>query len=126
MLSHRLCAFETDAILTRRGRFHNPASFGAFPRVLGRYSRRLGLFSLEEAVRRMTSFPAERAGLPGVGQVAPGYAADLILFDPARVDEEAPNGAPVGIDKVMLGGHVVVDRGALVPGPPRGRVLRRR
>ncbi|MDI1431924.1 N-acyl-D-amino-acid deacylase family protein [Polyangium sorediatum] len=126
VLSHRLCAFETDAILTRRGRFHNPASFGTFPRVLGRYSRDLGLFSLEEAVRRMTSFPAERVGLPGVGRLAPGHAADLVLFDPLRVGEGGPNAPPVGIDKVVLGGHVVVDRGAMRLDRPRGRVLRRR
>jgi N-acyl-D-amino-acid deacylase len=126
VLSHRLCAFETDAILTRRGSRQNPASFGTFPRVLGRYSRDLGLFSLEEAVRRMTSLPAERIGLSGVGRVAPGHAADLVLFDPRLVGEGGPEAAPVGIEKVILSGHVVVDRCAVAAGPLRGRVLRRR
>jgi N-acyl-D-amino-acid deacylase len=141
VLSHRLCAFETDTILVRRGR-QNPASFGTFPRVLGRYHRELGLFSLEEAVRRMTSFPAERIGLPGIGRIVPGHAADLVLFDASTVSDTGgvlgaerglPGGAPVvgtgaprGIDKVLIGGEVVVDGGDVVTGPRRGRLLRRR
>jgi N-acyl-D-amino-acid deacylase len=128
MLSHPLCAFETDTILTRRGK-HNPASFGTFPRVLGRYARELGLFSLEEGVRRMTSLPAERIGLPGVGRIAPGMRADLVLFDAARIGDNTGAGktdaAPSGIARVMIGGETVVEGGALVPGPRRGTVLRR-
>lgn len=128
VLSHRLCAFETDAILTRRGR-QNPASFGTFPRVLGHYCRDLGLFSLEEAVRKMTSMPAERVGLQGVGRIAPGYRADFVLFDPATVADntppEGPPAAPSGIAKVLIAGEVVAEDGALVPGERRGRVLRR-
>jgi N-acyl-D-amino-acid deacylase len=125
VLSHRLCAFETDTILVRRGR-HNPASFGTFPRVLGRYRRELGLFSLEEAVRRMTSFPAERIGLPGIGRIAPGHAADLVLFDAETVGDSGPEGSPRGIDKVLISGEVVVEGGEVVSGPRRGRLLRRR
>ncbi|MCK6587560.1 MAG: amidohydrolase family protein [Polyangiaceae bacterium] len=128
VLSHPLCAFETDSILTRRGR-HNPASFGTFPRVLGRYSRDLGLFSLEEAVRRMTSMPAERIGLPDVGRIAPGFYADLVVFNPDEVrdnttfeDTERP---PSGVRAVLVTGEVAAENGALVDKARRGRVLRR-
>jgi len=128
VLSHPMCSFETDTILTSRGK-HNPASFGTFPRVLGRYSRELGLFSLEEAVRRMTSLPAERIGLTGVGRVAPGFAADLVIFDAERVGDAGAlgidGGQVSGIDRVLIGGATVVDKGALASARRKGRVLRR-
>jgi N-acyl-D-amino-acid deacylase len=128
VLAHPLCAFMTDTILTRRGQ-HNPASFGTFPRVLGRYSRELGLFPLEEAVRRMTSFPAERIGLPGVGRVAEGAWADLVLFDPATVADnttlDRPDAPPAGIRAVLISGQVVAQDGLIVGRERLGRALRR-
>ncbi|WP_437673392.1 N-acyl-D-amino-acid deacylase family protein [Sorangium sp. So ce131] len=128
VLSHPLCAFETDAILTRRGR-HNPASFGTFPRVLGRYSRDLGLFRLEEAVRRMTALPAERIGLRDVGRIVPGHWADLVVFDPLTVADnttrERTDAPPSGIRAVLITGGVVVQDGALASKTRRGRLLRR-
>jgi N-acyl-D-amino-acid deacylase len=127
VLSHPLCAFMTDTILTERGK-HNPASFGTFPRLLGRYSRDLGLFPLEEAVRRMTSFPAERIGLNGVGSIREGLWADLVVFDPATVaDNTTPDRAdasPTGIRSVLLSGEAVVQEGRVIDGECRGRVLR--
>ena len=128
VLAHPRCAFMTDTILTRRGR-HNPASFGTFPRVLGRYSRDLGLFSLEEAVRRMTSFPAERIGLADVGRIAEGAWADMVLFDPATVADnttpERPNAPPTGIRTVLISGQVVAQDGQIVSQERMGRILRR-
>jgi len=128
VLAHPLCAFMTDTILTSRG-WHNPASFGTFPRVLGRYSRDLGLFPLEDAVRRMTAYPAERMGLRGIGQIAEGFQADLVLFGPETVADHArlaqPDAAPSGIRAVLIAGEVVVQDGQLASGPRRGRVLRR-
>ena len=127
-LSHPLCAFMTDTLLTRRGQ-HNPASFGTFPRVLGRYSRDLGLFPLEEAVRRMTSFPAERIGLADVGRIAEGGWADLVLFDQATVADnttpDRPDVPPTGIQAVLISGQVIAQDGQIVSQERRGRVLRR-
>lgn len=127
-LSHPLCSFMTDTILTRYGKA-NPASYGTFPRILGRYSRDLGLFTLEEAVRRMTSYPAERMKLAGVGRIAEGAAADLVLFDPAtvadRTSRERADAPPAGIHAVLINGQIVAQDGRLLPGPRRGRVLRR-
>jgi N-acyl-D-amino-acid deacylase len=127
-LSHPLCSFMTDTILTHRGK-SNPASYGTFPRVLGRYSRDLGLFTLEEAVRRMTSYPAQRMNLADVGRIAEGVAADLVLFDPAtitdRTTRDHPDAPPAGIQAVLIGGQTVAEGGRLLPGPRRGRVLRR-
>lgn len=128
VLAHPLCAFMTDTILTTRG-WHNPASFGTFPRILGRYCRDLGMFPLEDAVRRMTAYPAERMGLQGVGRIAEGLQADLVLFDPEKVADHAtlaqPDAPPSGIRAVLIAGEVVVQDGELASGPRRGRVLRR-
>jgi len=127
-LAHPLCAFMTDTILTSRGK-HNPASFGTFPRILGRYSRDLGLFSLEEAVRRMTSFPAKRMGLPDRGYIESGAPADLVLFDPETVADNTtpaqPDVPPTGIRAVLLGGKVVAQDGQIVGDERMGQVLRR-
>jgi N-acyl-D-amino-acid deacylase len=128
VLAHPLCGFMTDTILTRRGK-HNPASFGTFPRLLGRYCRDLGLFRLEEAVRRMTSFSAERVGLTDVGRIGEGMRADLVLFDPVTVADnttlEQPDAPPAGIEAVLVGGSIVAQRGRLVDSKRRGQVFRR-
>lgn len=67
----------------------HPRLWGAFPRVLGRYSRDLGLFPMEEAIRKMTSLTASRFGLTDRGVIRPGAAADLVLFDPAGLEDRA-------------------------------------
>jgi N-acyl-D-amino-acid deacylase len=126
-LSHPLCSFMTDTILTRQSA-HNPASFGTFPRILGHFSRDLGLFSLEEAIRRMTSFSAERIGLKDIGRISEGLPADLVVFNPQTVadrttPEESAN-PPIGIEAVLISGDIVAQKGALCRGIRRGRVLR--
>ena len=128
-LSNPRCAFMTDTILVSRGT-PNPASFGNFPRILGRYSRDLGLFTLEEAIRRMTSFPAERIGLKDTGRLAEGYWADLVLFDPLTIaDKTTPEHAdtpPSGIHAVLISGEVIAQNGQVTSGARFGRVLRRK
>ena len=128
VLSHPLCSFMTDTLIFEHG-YPNRATYGTFPRLLGLYSRDLGLFSLEEAVRRMTSLSAQRLGLDDIGQVAEGVWADLVVFDPHTVADhttpERPDAPPTGIQTVFLSGHPVVQDGKIVDRQRRGRVLRR-
>jgi N-acyl-D-aspartate/D-glutamate deacylase len=127
VLRHRACCFETDTILTGNG-VDNPASYGTFPRLLGRYVRELGLLSLPDAIRRMTAFSAERMGLRDRGRIGPGLAADLVAFDPDTVDDGwspgAPNRRPTGIETVVLNGRVVVEGGRFDRSARAGVVLR--
>src|SRR6266404_4163001 len=91
----------------------HPRLWGTFPRVLGHYSRDLKLFPLEDAVRRMTSYSAQKFGLTNRGEVKPGFYADICVFDPATV-----------IDTVLCNGGIVWQGGK--PGGARpGRVLKR-
>jgi len=94
----------------------HPRSYGTFPRVLGRYVRELGVLSLEEAVRKMTSLSAERFGLTDRGVVRAGAWADLVLFDPSTIVDSAdfadPKRFPDGIHCVVVNGRVVLRDGA--------------
>ena len=108
--------------------FPHPRLWGAFPRVLGHYARGRGLFSLETAVHKMTGLPADRFRLAGRGRIAEGAAADLVVFDPARVADAAtfaaPKTAAAGIDSVYVNGALAWHDGR--PTAARaGRVLRR-
>ena len=106
----------------------HPRSYGTFPRVLGVYCREKRLFSWETAVHKMTGMPAGKLGLKNRGAVKTGYAADLALFDPRTVRDEAtfpdPHRHPVGIPYVVVNGQVVVD-GPRYNAVPAGRVLTR-
>jgi len=73
----------------------HPRLWGTYPRVLGRYCREEKLFSLPEAIRKMTSMPAKRFGLARRGQIAEGYAADLVLFDPDTIQDTATFADPI-------------------------------
>jgi N-acyl-D-aspartate/D-glutamate deacylase len=96
-------------------------------RVLGRYSRDLGLFPLEEAVRRMTSLPARRVGLYDRGLLRPGMMADVAVFDPARVRDRATyedsNVYAEGVEHVVVNGRLVLESGRMTGERP-GRALR--
>ncbi len=106
----------------------HPRLWGAFPRVLGHYSRELGLFGLEEAVRRMTGLSAARFGLAGRGILAAGAYADITVFDPATVIDratfEAPTTPAAGIEHVFVNGCPVWTEGKPTGARP-GRALRR-
>jgi N-acyl-D-aspartate/D-glutamate deacylase len=127
VLQHGRTCFETDTILTGNG-FENPASYGTFPRILGRYVRELGLIPLPEAIRRMTSFSADRMGLRDRGRIAAGLAADLVVFDPATVEDNttrrSPRHSPSGIETVVVNGQRVVRAGRFDRASRAGRVLR--
>jgi N-acyl-D-amino-acid deacylase len=106
----------------------HPRLWGTFPRVLGHYSRELKLFPLEDAVRRMTSYSAQRFRLAGRGEVRPGFYADICVFDPETVIDTATFEKPIsparGIDTVLCNGAIAWRDGK--PGGSRsGRVLRR-
>lgn len=106
----------------------HPRAFGAFPRVIAKYVREDGVISLEEAVRRMTSLAAHRLGLYDRGTVAPGMAADLVMFDPARLKDIATFGDAMrysdGVDYLFVNGELVIDDGELTDAHP-GRLLKR-
>ena len=105
----------------------HPRGAGAFPRVLGRYVRDEKILTLESAVHKMTGLAAAQLGLADRGRIAPGYVADLVLFDPATIIDrstvEAPEAPPLGIPDVMVAGDWVV-RDGKVTGRHPGQVLR--
>ncbi|HKI05639.1 MAG TPA: D-aminoacylase [Thermoanaerobaculia bacterium] len=127
ILRHPRVAFASDgAIVTPEdGRTH-PRSFGNNARVLGLYVREKKAIGLEEAVRKMTSLPAAHFKLGSRGLVKEGYAADLTLFAPAAVRDEAtfdrPQNFASGISYVLVNGVAVVD-GGLHTGAGAGQVL---
>jgi N-acyl-D-amino-acid deacylase len=108
-------------------RSKHPRGAGTYPRILGRYVREQHLLSLEEAIRKMTSFPARRMGFRDRGVVQPGMKADLVLFDPRKVLDTAtpadPGARPIGISHVLVNGVLVLEDGKMTGERP-GRPLR--
>jgi N-acyl-D-amino-acid deacylase len=106
----------------------HPRLWGSFPRVLGHYSRELGLFPLEEAVRRMTSLPAKWFGFRDRGVLREGAYADVVVFDPDRVEDAGdfvdPARPALGIEMVLVNGMIAWQDGRST-GVQSGRVLRR-
>ena len=104
----------------------HPRSYGTFPKVLGEYARERKLFSLETAVHKMTGMPAARLRMSDRGVIRPGAFADLAVFDPATVKDEAtfaePHRYPTGIPYVVVNGTLAVDGGRFVAAGT-GRVL---
>ena len=106
----------------------HPRMTGTFPRILGRYVREKGVITLEEAIRKMTSLPAQTFGLFKKGVLRPGMDADLVVFDPNAVIDNAtfedPSQPPAGIHWVVVNGAVAVEDGKIA-GATSGKVLRR-
>jgi dihydroorotase/N-acyl-D-amino-acid deacylase len=104
----------------------HPRFYGTFPRVLGVYVRERKVLTLPDAIRKMTSFAAQITGLADRGLLRPGMAADITIFDPKTVSDEAtfenPLQYPVGIPFVVVNGAVVIDQGQHTGAKP-GRVL---
>lgn len=109
-----------------RGDVPHPRNYGTFARVLGRYVRERGTLTLEEAVRKMSGFPAARFGLHDRGLIKVGLKADLFLFDPATVGDKAdfqnPHQYSVGVRDVWVNGKAVMRAGKMT-GVRSGRVL---
>jgi len=105
----------------------HPRAFGTMPRVLGHYARDLGLFSVEEAVRKMTSQAARRVGLFDRGLLRPGMMADLVVFDPGRIRDlatfEQSTRYSEGVEHLVVNGRVVLEAGRMTGERP-GRALR--
>ncbi len=118
----------SDGIPDLAGKPH-PRLFGTMPRVLGEYVRDRGVLSLEEAVRRMTSLSCQRFGLAERGEIREGWWADLVLFDPATIRDQAtydePAQEPAGVSVVVVNGQVAYDHSRPVrhTGVGAGRVL---
>ena len=105
----------------------HPRNYSTNVRVLGHYVRDEKVLTLPEAVRKMTSLPASILGLTDRGQIKAGFAADVAVFDPARVAEtnsfEKPKSYAVGVPYVLVNGVVVIDKGQHTGAKP-GKALR--
>ncbi len=111
--------------IPKRGVPH-PRSYGTFARVLGVYVREKRVLSLEDAIRKMTSLPAQRFGLQDRGVLRPGMKADITIFDAARIIDRAtfanPHQYAEGVSYVIVNGTVVLDNGKMTDARP-GQVL---
>ncbi|MCI0782482.1 MAG: amidohydrolase family protein, partial [Chloroflexi bacterium] len=125
-VSHPCGMIASDAILF--GEYPNPRSYGCFPIVLAEFVRAEKHLQLPEAIRKMTSFPAQRLGLPDRGLLRDGFKADIVVFNPDTVKTHAtkddPKHYPVGIEYVIVNGQVVIQQGENTGALP-GRGLRR-
>jgi N-acyl-D-amino-acid deacylase len=126
ILRHPAAMVGSDAIPST-GKPH-PRYFGAFPRVLSKYVREDKVLCLPEAVRKMTSMPAQKLGLRDRGMIREGMWADLVIFDPKTIEDKAtftnPRQYPKGIPYVLVNGQMAVCAGK-VTGALAGRVLRK-
>ena len=107
----------------------HPRAFGSFVRILAKYVREEKVLTLEQAVRQMSSLPANFLQLYDRGRIAPGMAADLLVFDPQTVQDTAtftkPLAFPEGMPYVIVNGRVAIDNGSFT-GENGGQVLRHR
>lgn len=132
VLSHRLSMIGSDSSaratygILAKGKPH-PRAYGTFPRILGRYVRDKAILTLEEAVRKMTSFPAQKLRLRGRGLVKVGMWADIVIIESEQVVDLAtyqkPHQYPEGIRYVFVNGKLVVEEGEHTKSLP-GEVLR--
>lgn len=125
-VAHPLSMVGSDAVLV--GDFPSPRTYGCFPVILSEFVREERFLSLPDAIRKFTSFPAQRLGLPDRGILRDGFKADITIFDPRTVKAPAtrsnPKQFPIGIDYVIVNGKVVIDQGQHT-GVLAGRALRR-
>ncbi len=127
ILSKPFTMIGTDGLDTGEGNPH-PRTYGTFPRVLRFYVREKKVITLEDAIRKMTSLPAQKLGLKDRGLLREGFWADIVIFDPKTIRDKAtydnPRATPEGIEYVIVNGVVSVEKGELT-GEKGGKVLRR-
>lgn len=127
IMKHPTVNFITDGLLGG-GRPH-PRVYGTYPRILGRYVREQGVLSVEEAIRKMTSLPAEKLRLRTKGVIAENYDADITIYDPEAIIDRAtyenPAQFPCGVKWVIVNGQVVVEDGEHTAARP-GKTVRTR
>ena len=128
IMRHPLAMIETDGDAVGYGiGYPHPRSYGAFPRVLARYVRELGVITLEEAVKKMTSMPAQWLGREDMGFIAEGMRADVAVFDPDVIADRAtyadPHQFSVGITDLLVNGVPVIRDGGITGEKP-GRWIR--
>ncbi len=132
VLSHRLSMVGSDSSalapygVLGKGKPH-PRTYGTFPRILGRYVREEGILTLENAIRKMTSLPAQKLKLRDRGLIQEGMWADIVVMHPKRVIDQAtyqdPHHYPEGIEYVLMNGNLVIEHGEHTKALP-GHVLR--
>jgi N-acyl-D-amino-acid deacylase len=124
---YTMASSDGSLVLMTEGKPH-PRNYGAFARKLSLYVRQRGTIDLETAIRSMTSLPAAVFGMKDRGVIREGAAADIAVFDPARVRERAtyedPHQLAEGMDYVLVNGTVVVSEGKFTAALP-GRVLKK-
>lgn len=107
--------------------YAHPRTFGTFPRILAKYVREEKVIGLENAIREMSSLPANQLKMWNRGRIAPGLAADLVLFDPAKIADTATFARPlsysVGVEYVLVNGQLAIDKGKPT-GTLAGKVIR--
>ena len=105
----------------------HPRSYGTFPRVIRRFVLELGAITLEEAIRKMTSWPASRMRMDDRGVIREGQWADVVVFDLETIDDvatyERPTDFPTGIEWVLVNGEVVIEPGGRHTGARPGHVI---
>jgi N-acyl-D-amino-acid deacylase len=130
IMRHPQVSVASDAGILRLGEgVPHPRGYGNNARVLGHYVRDLKVITLSEAIRKMTSLPAKQFGIADRGMIKAGFAADLVVFDPAKIADQAtyekPHQFPVGIPWVVVNGAVVLQNGELTAARP-GQALTRK
>ena len=125
-IAHPVSMVGSDAVLL--GDYPSPRTYGCFPHILGAFVREEGFLSLPQAIRKMTSFPAQRLGIPDRGLLKDGMKADIVVFDAKEVRSPAtrtePQAVPHRIEYVIVNGNVVVDQNEHT-GVLAGRAVRR-
>lgn len=129
IMQHPLTMIASDGRLSFPGIGHpHPRAYGTFPRVLGKYVREKKLLSLQEAIYKMTLFPAKTYGIENRGQLKKGLKADLVIFDPNTIIDKAtfiqPHQYPVGISHVLVNGKWSIKNGEFL-NKMNGLVLRK-